>query len=288
MSPVRSFAGLLLLISTTYGWGAISFGPFGFAPITFDTQPAADAWTTQRIPGASIDIVSVAALDAAIQTNSASSITNPLAVSGTAAPQAPAVWNSQQKNIFTGPAGIAAQMLMATLQNDSGADVHSLTLAYDFGIGNYPGTYPDGDQVPGQCVYFSLTGDPYSWQLIPEITGLTNPGPRNVTLNLPTWPAGTRLYLLWAQDNAARSPDSCYTIDNFSASPFIIDYFPTLFITPTNGGSGVRVTWTYAPGGVLQYASSLQLPIQWHDLPGASSGFTTNTTNGTLFFRLRR
>jgi hypothetical protein len=281
LSKLLCSVAALVLSSTRVGWPAISVGPGLPAPVTFDAVPAVSEWATQRIPGSSSDIVSAAALDIAIQTTvMASGFTNALAISSVVAPQAPAVWNSQQQNIYTGPAGIAAQLLMATLRNDSGVEIHWLSIAYDFGIGNLVGA----EEVPGQRVYFSLTGELYSWQLIPDLSGRTNAGSRNVGLDVGAWPPGEFLYLLWAQDNASRSPDTCYTIDNFRASPFIVDPFSTLSIRRA-GGPNVRVSWTGS--GVLQSTASLLGTIQWTDIIGATSGFITNTTNGALFFRLR-
>jgi len=140
--------------------------------------------------------------------------------------------------------------------------------------------------VPGHRAFFSLTGASNSWQLIPEFSGKTNAGSRDAVLDLGTWAAGAPLYILWAQDNSSRSPDTCYTIDNFRVP--LGDPFPPRLFIERIGGS-VRVTWIGS--GILQSATSLApppvVPIQWNDVAGVTSGFITNATNGALFFRLR-
>jgi hypothetical protein len=273
----------LVLFLAQAAMGALSVGPGGLAPQTFDELPPADEWAWQSIVGNSGFIVSVAGLDLAVQTNAAGRITNQLVNMPSATPFGAAAWNSTEKNIYTGPAGIAAQLLMATLRNDSGGEIHVLPVAYDFGVA----TFVAPEEVPGHRAFFSLTGASNSWQLIPEFSGKTNAGSRDAVLDLGTWAAGAPLYILWAQDNSSRSPDTCYSIDNFHVP--IGDPFPPRLAIERIGGDGVRVTWT--GGGILQFATSLAappvVPIQWNNVPGATSGFITNAAPGALFFRLR-
>lgn len=59
---------------------------------------------------------------------------------------------------------------------------------------------------------------------------------------------------------------------------------PQLQIT-LNGGD-VTVTW--AGGGTLQRSSDISSPLNWTDIPGATSGFQTNVSSGSpLFFQVK-
>src|SRR6266705_1949606 len=61
---------------------AISVGAGGAGPITFDTLPDGSDFSTRVWAGASADITTAAALNAAVQTNSAVLLSAPLAASG--------------------------------------------------------------------------------------------------------------------------------------------------------------------------------------------------------------
>ena len=178
-------------------------------------MPASGEWATLSIPGSAGSIFTEAALDAAVQTNGASSFSNALVLDSAhiPTPHTLASWSSTRRAVYTGPAGVAAEMLMATLRNDTGESLFSFQIAYDFDV--IPTTSSTPEELPGQRVYFSLTGLPHSWQFIPELYAGTNVGPRHAVLNVGAWPANTLLYILWVQDNASHSPDSCYLIDNF-------------------------------------------------------------------------
>jgi hypothetical protein len=122
---------------------------------------------------------------------------------------------------------------MATLKNDSGKSQPWLTVVYDLrAITNQlTGTEP----VPGHRAYFSLTGSPGSWQVIPALSVSVN-GPAAAGLSM-NWPAGGTLYLLWADDNATTETDGAYAIDNFVIRTIVVDGSSLEILSPTNGTS---------------------------------------------------
>src|SRR5262249_54503069 len=100
------------LFLATRAPGAISVGPSGSGLLTFDTLPTvADGWSTVTNGGANTDIQDAAALDAAVQTNSASAIALPLGSAATVNPSinanAIARWNSALQLIQTVPTTVA-------------------------------------------------------------------------------------------------------------------------------------------------------------------------------------
>jgi len=132
------------LLSAATAQAAVSFGPAGTGFITFDTLPAGNQWSTLPIMGSASHLFTEAALDAAVQTNTSTSFVDlqliDSAISPT--PHPVASWSSTRLAVCTGPAGVAAQMLMATLRNDSGATIQAFQIVYDF-LGA-PGTVERG------------------------------------------------------------------------------------------------------------------------------------------------
>src|SRR5262249_54473161 len=105
------------------------------------------------------------------------------------------------------------------------------------------------EELPGHRVYWSLTGAANSWQLIPNLASVGTPGTLVAMVNLGSWPNGSPLYFLWADDNANANRDNAgdeeggYTIDNVSFS-FAVDGFIRIS-SPTNGqtfAQGVPIT----------------------------------------------
>jgi len=207
---------------------AIIVGPSGTGTITFDTAPtAADGWTTASLPGDHSTYETIAALDAAIAGISASYVRTNLPTDTSTTPATSALgfrYNTTGHYIQSRPTQIAATLLLATLQNNTGGAVNSITITYDMNSFN-----PATEAIVGFRVYWSLTGAANSWQLIPELSTGT-PGTLTATVNVGTWNQGATLYLLWADDNAASGTDPSYTIDNFSV------VVPSTFAitTPTN------------------------------------------------------
>jgi len=244
----------------------LSVGLGGLPAQTFDTLPPASQWSTRSVSGLPSDIATLAQLEANVQTNTASIITNALVSLGGTPPMAGllAIFSSSSLNLVTRIVGNRCTLLMATLRNDSGADRAALTVTYDFGIAT-----PVTEQVPGHAVYFSLTGLPGSWQPVPDLTG-TNGGPQKTALlPLGSWPTNALLYLLWADDNGSGTPDTAYSIDNFSVGPLA----DAPVITSQPVGQSVAL------GGSTPFNVSLigmaPLHFQWRkdgvEIPGATN-----------------
>jgi hypothetical protein len=163
-------ASLVILASTTKG--AISVGPAGSGTLTFDTVPGVTEWSTRNTGGAGTDIGNTVQMATAVQTNAASLINVALGQATTVSPaptaDALARWNSGNKNLQTCPTGVGYTRLLATLQNNTGNAATALTLEYDYGILNAAGT-TTAEELPGHQVYYSLTGLPDSWTLIPAL-----------------------------------------------------------------------------------------------------------------------
>src|SRR5262245_50971659 len=139
---------------------AISVGPAGSGLLVFETFPTvAECWSTLTNSGVSVDIGDADMLDADVGTNVASAITLPLGSSATTAPSispnALARWNSSLQLIETVPTGVGYVSLLATLQNDTGADQSALTIVYDLEQLNAAGTTVV-EEIPAHRVYYSL------------------------------------------------------------------------------------------------------------------------------------
>ena len=211
MSPRFKALLALGLSVATDAPAAISFGPAGTGLLKFDALPPATEWATDYIPGASQTFTELAAMEAAVQTNRAAAISRPLQIDNTLVPSAslPAEW-SNYGFVQTRPAGVAATLLMATLQNDSAVHLERIHVAY-----NLTAAAPAQEQIIGHKVYYSLSGEPGTWVQIPALSGQTSPVLEAlIDLYIPWFP-GAYLFLLWVDDNSAASPDVAYQIDNF-------------------------------------------------------------------------
>jgi len=204
---------------------AILVGPTGTGTLTFDATPAATEWSTLNVGGAGAgDFTTAAALDGAVITNNAANITTVLGTSGTRPLSANVIARHNTgtgKWLQTCPTTVAYNVLMATLQNKSGADLVGLDVSYDLGNDLQAGT-TCVEEIPGHRVFYSQTGAPGSWTLAAALSGGTV-GKVSGTLNLGTWAKDALLYLLWVDDNAAANRDNAgneeggYTIDNWLA-----------------------------------------------------------------------
>jgi hypothetical protein len=239
---------LALATALTPANAAISIGPGGSGVLTFDAVPAVTEWSTLTVGTSAGTITTIAGLGAAVQPLTAATIVTPLGTSATVPPSPNSIarWNSTRMNLQTRPTGNDFTVLMATLQNDTGTDVSALTVVYNLGLEVAVGSTAVED-IPGHRAYFSLTGDIDSWQPIPEFSTGT-PGSLLAILNLGSWPAGSLLYLLWADDNGpasgtAPNEEGAYTIDDFSV---------------TVGGSGVTIT---SPANGQIFAVDTTIPI---------------------------
>ena len=192
--------------------------------VSFDTLPAAADWSTGSVAGGSGDITTAAGLDAAVAALFSSGITAPLGNLGVSPPAATALaqFDSTAFNIQTRPTGVLFNEVMATLQNDTGSVVSSLSLSYSFGFTASPAAESSG--LWGHRVYFSLTGAANSWTNATPFN-LANDAPAQVlsgTLSLGNWASGATLFLLWADDNGPGTPDAGFTLDNVSFTPTLL------------------------------------------------------------------
>lgn len=223
--------------------GVIPVGPAGSGTFTFSSYPnVLEGWFTHLNGGGGGDIIDAPALDAAAQTNAAAAFTQQLGTSATITPSISASplarWNSALQAVETVATSAGYVSLLARLRNDSGVAQSTLTIACDLNELHAAGTTVE-EEVPGHRVFFSLTGEPGTWTLIPELSNGGTPGTLVASLNLGAWPAGGLLHVLWTDDNAnatrndANTEEGGYTLDNVSFS------FGTLsgvnISTPTNG-----------------------------------------------------
>ncbi len=111
---------------------AISVGPHGSGLWTFDTTPTMTEWATAwGLPGGSADIVSAVDLDVAVQSLSVGIFTTALPLTATTNPPTASLlarYNTSGRYLQLRPAGVAATVLLATLQNDTGEDQSELTV----------------------------------------------------------------------------------------------------------------------------------------------------------------
>jgi hypothetical protein len=253
----------------------------GAGPVTFDTLPFAVEFSTVSWPGGANGTADTAAIvNGRVQLLDAGTINLPLGEATGAPPDAAgtARWASAGRYLITRPTGTFGDLLMARLQNDSGATRTAVDISYNLTVES-----PVTEQISGHLVYYSQTGAPSSWLQIPGISGNGTTGLKSATLNLSAtpWTVSSLLYVLWVDDNGSGSPDSAVEIDNFS----VTIRRPALSIRYST--SLVNVTWP--PGsGVLQSKTNLADPT-WTDVPGAgSSGSATFPAEGpNKFFVLR-
>jgi len=222
---------------------------------TFGTLPPVTDWSTLSIAGAGTTYLTAGSLDAGVTALPASSINQTLATAASYANQGDALWNSSALTIATAPTGNAATLMMATLVNSTAGSVPALKVTY-----NMSTVATVNEEINGLRAYFSLTGAANSWTVIPEFS--TNVGGTlTATLSLGTWPSGSHLYLLWADDNGNGVLDGGWIWSNFRA-----DVVGGQFVTITSPGNSAKVV---LPTNLVLTASV--------------SGFTNTVTNLTWF-----
>ncbi len=208
----------------------------------FSTQPPAGDWSTRSFGGtggtAAGEITGAAALDAAVQTNSAALITAGTTSSAVNPPAAAsgATWSSTGGYLQTRPTSTAVTLLMATLTNNTGTNATSIRIQYDY-VTNRAGT--PTEEVRGHRVYYSLSGTAGSWSNLAALSQTTQ-GTLVTNLVLSaTWTNGARLLLLWADDNGSGTPDDANDIDNFSVqvTGLEISALACSLTAPANGQS---------------------------------------------------
>lgn len=280
--------GLALILGGNHVSAQLSVGPLGLAPQTFDSSPSAAQWATRSVlPSSAGNITTGAQLDAAVQTNAASTVTAALAtdlttpVPGT---DGSARWNSPGRYLQARPTGNSFTLLKATLQNNTGSNQSSIQVSYNLGALVAAGSTIT-EQIPGYRVYYSFTGAAGTWVQIPALNSATpaSQGPVSATLALGSWPNGSTLYLLWADDNGSASTtapnhEGAYTIDNFAVTlpyPVIINHPQNSSVAP---GQSVTLNVTAAGAQPLFY--------QWrknsNNIPNATNAsFAINNAQPT-------
>jgi len=216
MNSLRSaFAWLPALLAGSClvtGAQAASVGPAGYTN-DFSLQPSTGDWSQLAIGGAAGDVTDATGVDMQVQMIAASAIILQTVADAGDPPvlNSNVTWSSTGFYLQTRPTGDRVTLLMCTLVNNTGGAANALRISYDFTI-----AAPNGDEINGHSTYFSLTGAAGSWTLIPALSFASVSGRLTATVNL-TWPGGSPLYLLWADDNSVNSPDTANQIDNFSA-----------------------------------------------------------------------
>ncbi len=275
---------LFTLIASVPDLRAASVGVGGYTN-AFALQPPAADWATFSLAGGNGDVGTTAAMDAAVQGITASSVTARPTLDGTdpVAASSVASWSSPGQNLQTRPTGNAASILMCTLVNALGVDASGVALTYDF-----TKVAILGEEVDNMQVYYSLTGAAGSWTPIPAFH--TAPAGRlSTTLNI-FWPQGSSLYILWADDNSvAASPDTAMQIDNFSAIATPANQVPVAF----TGHPQNQTVAELSPATFNVTVSGIPAPsLQWYSNNVAIPGATTSTYeiastplsfNGTVF-----
>jgi hypothetical protein len=243
---------------------AISVGPSGSGVISFPVLPSPTEWSTRSLAGSETSFTTTAALDAAVQTNSASTITNAVLDGLGAVPSgqnALASWSGGGVTaLWTRPAANSATLLMATLLNNTGTDQDVAGISYTLG---QSGTSPT-EQIPAHQVYYSFSGAPGTWVKIPVLSG-GNTGTRSAVVALNDfWVNGAPLYVLWVDDNTTGGVDRGYSIDNvsFTGRPpptlevipdFIVDVLQPVFFRALGSNA--------VPGAQLAYTLDVGAPV---------------------------
>jgi hypothetical protein len=260
---------------------AISVGPGGSEVISFTVSPAPTEWSTRFLAGSELSFATTTALDVAVQTNSASTITNTLLDGLGAVPPGQntlASWTGGGTSaLWTRPAANSATLLMATLQNNTGTDQDVARISYTLG---QSGATP-AEQIAAHQVYYSFSGAPGTWVKIPALSG-GNSGVRSAVVALNgVWVGGASLYVLWVDDNTTGGVDRGYSIDDvsFAGRPpptlegipdFIADVLQPIFFRAIGSNA--------VPGAQLDYSLD----------PGAPTAARIHDTNGLFVWKPSR
>jgi hypothetical protein len=173
-----ALAALLAVATLTVNrlaMAGISVTSAGAGPLAFDAQPTvADGWSTLSFGTGAGTYTTAAGLDGAVNSQvAASSVITALGQSGNWPPSENAIarWNDGtvggEKCLKTRPTENDYLVLMATLVNDAGGDVTSLTVSYSWDQRN---VVPVNESVAGHRAFYSLTGAAGTWTLIPEFS----------------------------------------------------------------------------------------------------------------------
>ncbi len=262
----------------------------------FGTAPLAADWSTLSVAGASADLTTPAALDAAVSSITASAVNQAVVTDSAAqmAANAVAAWSSVGLDLQTRPTGNAYNLLMCTLINNLGVNANSATINYDFTVSGTP------EEVNGLRAFYSLTGAAGSWTLIPSFSVSTS---GRLTATLPVnWAANGPLYILWADDNGAAAPDAENHLDNFFASATpdseipanitsqptnatVAELQPVSFTVGVGGFPTPTVQW-YSNGVALAGATNTAFSLATAPLNASGSGFhaVVQNTASNVFY----
>ncbi len=231
---------------------SIAVGASGSGIMTFATLPGVSQWSTLSVTGASGDAETDTALDTAMTTIAATSITNTLATQAGSGTNASAYWRSGDLKLGTQPTGNKMTLLMASLANTSGGTLDSLTASYTMGMP----TITPGELIKGHRVYWSKTGAAGSWTAAGDYILTTAAGTLAVNCDLAplAWANGESLYVVWADDNGAAGTDGDFTIDDVSFAKTVPAANILTFGLPGNPAvidqSARTIAWT-VPYGTL-------------------------------------
>jgi len=265
------------LACATASYGQISFSSVGTGVKTFDSAPVvADGWSTASFGAAAGTYTTSNGLYTAVQTVAASSVATVLPTSGTVPPSLNLLgrYNTTLQRLQIRPTTSDYTVIMATLRNDSGADVPKITIAYQMSaMVTNDSTIAESPELYGWKVFYSTSGAAGSWNIIPELslpTTGTFTNDLSAVVNIAgLWTANTPLYILWADDNgpssdAAPSREGAYTLDNFSVTSPIIGIaltspannatFPNDFpvtLTAAANSEGAITSVDFRDGGTL-------------------------------------
>ena len=223
--PLGVLASLLAIaFLTASARAAISVGPAGAGPLTFDTAPTGTDFLSAYIGGDGTSFAAPEDVDDLVAGLAATDFTPDfvLATSATMPPSAYAYsfrfnttghfLQSRPTTVSgTGNPNAAGIALLASLQNDTGEDQSGIALSYDMGVSNAM-----AGELPGHRVYFSVSGAAGTWTLIPELSGIEVTANVSANLNLGNWPSGSQMFLFWFDDNANGVTDPGYVIDNLT------------------------------------------------------------------------
>src|SRR4051812_43977458 len=223
------------LACATASYGQISFSSVGTGVKTFDSAPVvADGWSTASFGAAAGTYTTSNGLYTAVQTVAASSVATVLPTSGTVPPSLNLLgrYNTTLQRLQIRPTTSDYTVIMATLRNDSGADVPKITIAYQMSaMVTNDSTIAESPELYGWKVFYSTSGAAGSWNIIPELslpTTGTFTNDLSAVVNIAgLWTAGGTLYILWADDNGpssdtAPSKEGAYMLDNFSVTSPVI------------------------------------------------------------------
>jgi hypothetical protein len=291
--PLCLAAALFALVAGSLQ-AQMSVGRSGLGPLTFDTMPADADFDTYFFGGTGTsftDAMGTNAVDRIIASNALANFSPGLWYDTNVPPVTWGggfVYNATGKYIQSRPtttvgtnssAGIA---MVGHFKNDSGAPITSFTLSYSFSIFNAV-----AGELPGFRVFYSPSGVPGSWVLIPALSGTEADVTQSGTVSLTSpWAPGQTNHVLWFDDNANGVTDPAYTIDNLKISlggPRLTITLETNQFGEWSGNALVR--WSPAVG-TLQSATDVTRAAGSWTVEGTNQPAVFPAMDGQRFFKL--